>query len=645
MCAGACAGARAAVWTGGNGSSNWQDPFNWDPLGVPGPGDDVVIDMSTMVVVPGAVTPVVVRSLTLGDGAGNFAPTLLLSTGISASGAGAVSTLYSSATLIFGTSCQAVFTGLVLTAGSSVAHAGTVGAGPPPLSTGALVNLRVTQTLEVQAGATITALGAGYRGSYGPASGQSSDNGGGGGGHGGTGGSGALGGGGGGTCDQARAPGDYGSGGGTGDITQTGGAGGGLILIDAGTLVVQGLITADGVDGSGAGGGGGGGGAGGSVRIRAGGLQGRGVISARGGEGGAGSNAGGGGGGGGRIAIALTGSFSILDSSVSLRAQGGLGGDASSPGASGSPGSAQVNPVHWTAGAGTSNASTAANWFGGPPLAGDTVVFGSSATAQDCDWNLSAAVVIGSFSVVPAYRGTVSLGGDLVVSGSWDMAAGTFSVTGPWHLGLGGSVSQSGGRFDFQNGTVTFLGGAPQTASFTGDSRFNHFYASAPAGGGVFDLTSDADIDGNLLLAQGLTLNLHQDRTLRLAGDWPAQGTVAAEPAHLVIADGGGAQTWEARPEALGRVRVANTGPGLSVSSAVAGAWRLSGGELRVDAGARLACPGLRLELGGDWTNYGSVDLSGGTVAFVSGAADQAVTAGANFPKLEVDKPGRTLFI
>jgi hypothetical protein len=99
--------------------------------------------------------------------------------------------------------------------------------------------------------------------------------------------------------DSLLTPSLWGSGGGGSDESAGGAGGGAICLAVAGTLQVDGVITADGISAGNIAGGG----AGGSIQISAGTLAGGGSISA---QGGSAVNAGGGGGGGGRIALYLT---------------------------------------------------------------------------------------------------------------------------------------------------------------------------------------------------------------------------------------------------------------------------------------------------------------------------------------------------
>jgi len=155
----------------------------------------------------------------------------------------------------------------------------------------------------VQAGGIVSADGLGYPAGSGPGAGHIYFSGGynysGGGGHGGYGGAASVtNGAGGSTYDSQTSPATLGSGGGGSSEGSIGGAGGGALqLTVAGNLLVDGRITANGVNGTGVAGGGG---SGGSIYLNAGTFAGAGSITVNGGYG---ADSFGGGGGGGRIAI------------------------------------------------------------------------------------------------------------------------------------------------------------------------------------------------------------------------------------------------------------------------------------------------------------------------------------------------------
>jgi hypothetical protein len=194
------------------------------------------------------------------------------------------------------------------------------------------LNLTALGDATVAAGGAISADGAGYGSGSGPGAGSAGDCGfrymGGGAGHGGLGGATVCGIPGGPSYGSLLQPVTPGSGGGS-----PGGMGGGTVRMSvAGTLRVDGQLTANGLDGTGDGsssGGAGGGGAGGSLWLTVGTLAGAGSISANGGQGGHNDrNYYAGGGSGGRLAVeygtnTLTGTVAATGGTGNVR--GGAG--------------------------------------------------------------------------------------------------------------------------------------------------------------------------------------------------------------------------------------------------------------------------------------------------------------------------------
>lgn len=228
------------------------------------------------------------------------------------------------------------FASLLLTNGAVLNHSPA-----PNGETNNRIDLTITGDLTVGAGCRIDVNGLGYSPANGPAiypsspeagllAGLSSTNGGGGGGgYGGNGGDGvnaleewsiAIVGLGGRGYGSIVAPANFGSGGGNG-INSMGGAGGGALrLAVAGTLHLDGEISANGHDATGDTGGGG---AGGSIWLDVGTLAGSGIISAKGGAG----QTFGGGGGGGRIAIEYDGANQFIGTNAAFGGSGfGQGG-------------------------------------------------------------------------------------------------------------------------------------------------------------------------------------------------------------------------------------------------------------------------------------------------------------------------------
>ena len=305
--------AAAISWTGAAGDGNWFTANNWSPTQVPTAVDDVTIDGNVTVHVPQGYPSVAFNTLTLGDSAGNFAPTLKISTGASTSGN---LTVEPHAILQQDTIQNISLGSIDVMSGGLITHTANTA------SKTAVVDLVVSGDFNLQAGASIAVSGLGYAGGGGGTSspghpgggpggglgGVGFTTGGSGGGHGGDGGNGNGGITGGTGYDSISNPTDMGSGGGGQDAyyqPAAGGAGGGAVILSVGrTLIINGTISADGLGGGN--GGMAGGGAGGTVNITAAVLSGTGFIHA---DGGMAGNSNGGSGGGGIIALNITGAY------------------------------------------------------------------------------------------------------------------------------------------------------------------------------------------------------------------------------------------------------------------------------------------------------------------------------------------------
>jgi len=268
------------------------------------------------------------------------------------------------------------------------------------------VNVHVLGNMTVEAGSSVTVDGVGYAGgaaglaAAGPGAGQGSAvNGGGGGGYGGDGGTGHGGTLGGQPYGSVALPDDLGSGGG-GSGGVAGGTGGGEIALDvAGTLDINGALSADGSSGTTNGNYGGGGGAGGTIDLDAPILVGTGTIEANGGMGGLGSVATGGGGGAGRIAgaAAFLGQISL---------NGGAGNSGSTSGNFGSFFNASIGQPSLISptfiNASTTNLSF--QWSTGTNPAG-TQYLAQLSPATDFSSNLVSTIITNAFA---SFSGLIS---------------------------------------------------------------------------------------------------------------------------------------------------------------------------------------------------------------------------------------------
>lgn len=616
--------AAQNTWTGG-ASGDWHAAANWS-AGVPVAGDTVLIDADALVVAYATNPAVSLAGLTLGDGAGAFAPVLRLSAGASL---GAL-TLHRRGALQLDTTDLMSAADVFLAPGSSIAALSAASSGG-----GGAVRFSVTGTFSVSAGATVTALGRGYAPGTGPGAGSpgSGTAAGGGAGHGAAGGAGAGASAGGaayGLVSSARLA---GSGGGS-TPSSAGGAGGGVVDIAASTIDARGLITADGEPGEPLGLQGGGGGAGGSIRLAASVLTGGGTLSARGGKGANGASYGGGGGAGGRIEMRLS-DGDLAASSATHRVTGGLLGAGPAPGGAGGDGTDFATPRHWTGDALDGLASNGANWLPGlAPRSGERLVWGAAPLSRNASWDLPD-VAVGSVAVLGSYSASVTLLSSMSVTGLFSMAGGTFAASAGRALELRGDASQTGGTLDLVGSTVVLRGGSYALADA-------HATALVVGGSGAATATLSGFVDcrAAVELSAGAHLALGGG-TLQLsaaAGPFAGPGTVAGSPGHLTEANGSLAQSWSPFPGTLGGLRVSNgSGSGLRLSTASGTEFRFEGG-VSVDTASVLVASGALVRVGGDWNAYGPAYLLRSTVSFepAGGSTASVYAGGGTFDSLQV---------
>ncbi|MCX6926728.1 MAG: hypothetical protein NT154_26520 [Verrucomicrobia bacterium] len=480
--------------------------------------------------------------------------------------------------------------------------------------------LTVTGNATIEAGCGIIADGIGSPAGQGTGAGrygQANNAGivGGGGGYGGYGASGGVSSAanGGGTYGSASEPTALGSGGGgpasEQGIVATGGAGGGAIhLAVAGTLQVNGRLSACGLAGTGPSAGGG---SGGSIWLTARTLAGSGVISADGGAG----NSLGGGGGGGRIVITVSSdnAFSGL-----MSAYGGLGYAAGGAGTIYSPG-------HLPGGIGSEvivdnggRMGTNTSWTGIGTL-NTLIVRGGAILASSASQSVHNLVVgsngwvvlTSTQSSVPTltvtYNATVQAGGGIIADGTGYPAgqgqgAGRYASTSSGYVSSGGGYGGNGGS---SGGTTAVPGGV------------NYGSATQPtvpgSGGGIYSTISSGGAGGGVV-------RLNVTGTLQVEGRISAAGGAAISPNF-----GGGSGG--------GILLTAQTLAGAGVISANGGAGNGLGGG---GGGGRIALQYSTNAFSGVLSAYGGGGYTwGGAGTIYSKANNQ------NLGQLVVDNGGR----
>ncbi|HMN96054.1 MAG TPA: hypothetical protein PKC43_01530 [Phycisphaerales bacterium] len=432
-----------------------------------------------------------------------------------------------------------------------------------------------------------------------------------GGGHGGAGGDGSLGALGGNTYGDFAQPTSMGSGGGNdtcGTVTP-GGAGGGVIRLSiAGTLTVDGSVTANGNSfpaNQAAGG------AGGSLWIECGGLFGSGTISA---NGGAGNVSWSGGGGGGRIAIHCeTSSLNLAN----LRAFGGNGWQAGAAGTVWLNSAALPRPLLRIDNNGLTGAVTELS--GTVDVPGDAIVAAGARVGPDHEDASLHVVIEGDVTIESGAAFFANGRGYPSASGPGAGITACDRPSGAAHGGGGGdgSLGALGGNTygDFAQPTSMGSGGGNDTCGTVG---------SGGAGGGVIRLSAA----GALTVDGSITANGNGLSGAEAAGG--AGGSLWIECAELlgsgtITANGGNGNTAWSGGGGGGRIAIQATTLGMGAAAIQArggNGWQRAGAGtvwldvatqprplLRVDNGGNTT--GAITELHGEVTVPGDVHLSG----------------------------------
>jgi hypothetical protein len=423
------------------------------------------------------------------------------------------------------------------------------------VSTAAGLNLSVTGDVQVAGGGAINVNGRGYGGNVGPGQGGetfSSPYSGGGAGYGGYGGNSSSNAPGGIANGSFSSPSNLGSGGGYGAAgpSAVGGAGGGLVRIVAGgTLLIDGVISANGADATNSRSGGG---SGGSIWLTAQSISGAGLMRA---NGGAGEPIHGGGGGGGRIALqADTNNFTGLTT-----AYGGAGAHIGGAGTIYTKLTAQNGNLLVDNG-GLAGTNTLLQVSNGADLTVRGHAVGTTSGAQNVGKLLVASnSLITALSSSPTVTitssdATIESGGRIAVDGlgpqfgigsgsGYQTGAGIYQCGGGGHGGCGGmggnSNARGGGAFESTAGPTS-----PGGAGAGSGSSFSPF---GGLGGGAIRMT----VNGKLIVNGSISADGKPGSgsyagggaggsVWLTLGTWSGSGIVSANGAPGVLPGGGG---------------------------------------------------------------------------------------------------------
>jgi hypothetical protein len=215
-------------------------------------------------------------------------------------------------------------------------------------------------------------------------------------------------------------------------------------------------------------------------------------------------------------------------------------------------------------------ASTAANWTGGLPIAGDNIEFDADSAAHNCTFDL--ALALGSFTMTADYSGTITQAAIFSVT-SYSQAAGTFTGNGNV-LTCSGNFVKTGGAITYASLTLTMTGDG---TTLSEGANLGNLVIS----GNVTNILGGGCVSG-LTISIGKTFTLTGARYLYYNAGFTYSnlGTIAgASSLSVRLADS--SQTWTA-----GTINCANTylelADGASDRTLTLGATATFGGALIV---------------------------------------------------------------
>ena len=232
---------------------------------------------------------------------------------------------------------------------------------------------------------------------------------------------------------------------------------------------------------------------------------------------------------------------------------------------------------------------------------------------------------------------TIGAGHALTVNGTLDAAAGSIVFAGSGTLDLAGPVTRFG----------TFTGGAGQVIySGAGDQTIaaGAYYNLTLGGGGAKTLGGDLDVDGDLTIGSGVTLDVSgSSYDLNVAGDWTDNGAFNGRSGTVTL-DGAAAQAVVG-DNAFYDLSIANTHADQRVEAAggtlaVQHGFAITDGifagtadyhDVTIGAGGALALSG-DITVSGDWANSGALTPSNHEVRF--DGADQRISGATSFYSL-----------
>lgn len=178
------------------------------------------------------------------------------------------------------------------------------------------------------------------------------------------------------------------------------------------------------------------------------------------------------------------------------------------------------------------------------------------------------------------------------------MSSGTLNVYGHWD-------EEGTGIFNGTGGTVVFRGLLPQTITQNAGSNFNNIEVGDGTGTVAVSLGSDLDVNGNLTIQAGASLN-GGTQTINVAGNWNEQSATAFLPSTSTVIFDGATQIMDKMTTISVLTEAFNDGIGQGFSTAyIPAGWTRESGWFVGDSSGN----GVALAQGDAWLHSSAIML------------------------------------
>lgn len=171
----------------------------------------------------------------------------------------------------------------------------------------------------------------------------------------------------------------------------------------------------------------------------------------------------------------------------------------------------------WDGGGINSNWSTPENWSTDTaPLATDSVIFDNSLCGVNCNATIDAGFqgTVANLTIAADYAGTITEAKDLIVTGDFSLAGGTFNAVS-YTISVGGNYGRTGGTFTAGTSTLKMTSTSTGKTFTAGGQTYNNLTFDGVGGGWTLQdalaltaATGTLTLSNGTLSTNGQTLNI-----------------------------------------------------------------------------------------------------------------------------------------